>query len=214
VPVYTPMTLNIRMWLAPLLLPLSGCAIFGGGGGDPPERPSDACAIFAEKDDWYPAARESEKRWGVPIALQMAFMKQESGFDADAQPPRRKFLGLIPTTRPSSAYGYSQALDSTWEGYIRDTGNRGADRDDFEDAIDFIGWYCTVSHKKLGIAKNDAYNQYLAYHEGQGGYSRRTYERKDWLLKVARKVEAQTLRYNEQLARCGAKLEERDDGWW
>ncbi len=150
----------------------------------------------------------------MPVALQMAFMKQESGFDADAQPPRRKFLGLIPTTRPSSAYGYSQALDSTWEGYMRDTGNDGADRDDFEDAIDFIGWYCTVSHKKLGIAKNDAYNQYLAYHEGQGGYSRRTYERKDWLLKVARKVEAQTQRYNEQLARCGARLEERDDGWW
>lgn len=203
----------LRLLLAPLLLALQGCAIFGGG-GEPPRRPADACAIFAEKDDWYPAARAAEKRWGVPIALQLAFIKQESAFVADARPPRGKFLGFIPTSRPSNAYGYGQALDSTWEGYIRNTGNRGADRDDFADVTDFIGWYCTVTHKKLGIAKNDAYNQYLAYHEGQGGYARRTYEKKAWLVKVARKVEAQARLYGEQLARCGAKLEEQERSWW
>jgi hypothetical protein len=208
------MTQYIRMWFAPMLpLLLGGCAIFGGG-GEPPERPSDACAIFDEKDDWYPAARRAEKRWGVPVALQLAFIKQESGFVSDARPPRGRFLWVIPTTRPSNAYGYGQALDGTWEGYMRDTGNDGADRDDFGDVTDFIGWYCTVSHRKLGLAKNDAYNQYLAYHEGQGGYARRSYENKAWLIKVARRVEAQAQRYNEQLARCTADLEERDDGWW
>lgn len=211
------MTRVNRIWLTPLLLVLGlnlgGCAIFGGG-GEPPRRPSDACAIFDEKDDWYPATRAAEKRWGVPIALQLAFIKQESAFISDARPPRGKFLGIIPTTRPSNAYGYSQALDGTWDDYIRASGNRGADRDDFEDATDFIGWYCTVSHKKLGLAKNDAYNQYLAYHEGQGGYSRRTYEKKAWLVKVARKVEAQAQSYQAQLARCSERLEEENDGWW
>jgi hypothetical protein len=207
------MTPGIRMWFAPLLLPLGGCAVLGGS-DEPPSRPADACAIFGEKDDWYPAARAAEKRWGVPIALQLAFIKQESGFQDDARPPRRRFLGVIPTTRPSNAYGYGQALDSTWEGYIRDTGNRGADRDDFGDVTDFIGWYCSVSHRKLGIAKNDAYQQYLAYHEGQGGFSRRTYEKKDWLIKVARRVEAQAQRYDAQLARCREALEDENDGWW
>lgn len=194
-------------------LNLSGCAVFGGG-EEPPRRPADACAIFSEKDDWYPAARAAEKRWGVPIALQLAFIKQESAFIADARPPRGKFLGIIPTSRPSNAYGYGQALDGTWDGYIRATGNRGADRDDFDDVTDFIGWYCTVSHNKLGLAKNDAYNQYLAYHEGQGGYSRRTYEKKAWLVKVARKVETQAQTYQTQLARCMDKLEEENDSWW
>lgn len=207
------MTQTIRMWLTAPLLLLGGCATFGSG-GDPPRRPADACAIFDEKDDWYPAARESEKRWGVPIAQQLAFIKQESAFVSDARPPRGKFLGIIPTTRPSNAYGYGQALDSTWDWYIRSTGNRGADRDEFEDVTDFIGWYCTVSHKKLGIAKNDAYNQYLAYHEGQGGFARKTYLKKAWLMKVARKVEAQARQYQEQLARCSAALEEKEDGWW
>lgn len=197
-----------------LLLPLlGGCALLGSG-REPPERPSDACAIFEEKEDWYPAARAAEKKWGVPVALQLAFIKQESAFVADARPPRGRFLGVIPTARPSNAYGYGQALDSTWDGYIQDTGNRGADRDDFADVTDFIGWYCTVSHRRLGLARNDAYNQYLAYHEGQGGYSRRSYEKKEWLMKVARKVEAQAQRYGEQLARCGPQLEVRDDGWW
>jgi len=205
------MTRRLRFLLTPCLAWLGGCAIFGGSGDAPPDKPSNACAIFSEKDDWYPAIRKSADRWGVPIALQLAFIKQESGFDAEAQPPRRKFLGLIPTTRPSSAYGYSQALDGTWEGYIRATGNRGADRDDFDDATDFIGWYCHISHQKLGIAKHDAYNQYLAYHEGQGGYSRRSYASKDWLLKVARKVETQTQRYGEQLIGCVVELEEEYD---
>ena len=198
---------GIRLLATPWLMGLAGCAVFGGGGDAPPERPSNACEIFAEKEDWYPAARKAAERWGVPIALQLAFIKQESGFQAEVRPPRQKFLGLIPTTRPSSAYGFGQALESTWEGYERATGNGGADRDDFGDVTDFIGWYCSISHQKLGIAKHDAYNQYLAYHEGQGGYARRTFESKGWLVKVARRVEMQTQQYGDQLIGCVAELE-------
>jgi hypothetical protein len=188
---------------------LSGCAIFRESR---PSQTANACALFEEKDDWYPAAKKSEKRWGVPVALQLAIIKQESGFEPTAKPPRRKFLWLIPTVRPSNAYGYGQALDSTWKTYKRETNNWGADRDEFEDVADFIGWYCAESHDKLGIAKNDAYGQYLAYHEGAGGYQRGSYRRKGWLLDVARNVQNQTRRYQEQLASCEGDLD--DGGWW
>jgi hypothetical protein len=120
----------------------------------------------------------------------MAIIHQESKFRRDARPPKKRVLGFIPWGRASSAYGYAQAKDDTWDWYISKTGNRGADRDDFEDAVDFVGWYCSMTHRTNGVSKWDAYNQYLAYHEGHGGYRRRTYNKKAWLLGVARKVEA------------------------
>ena len=112
--------------------------------------------------------------------------------------------------RVSSAYGYAQAKDGTWDWYREKTGNRFADRDDFADAVDFIAWYCSMSNKMLGISKWDAYSQYLAYHEGQGGYKRKSYKQKPWLLKVARQVDSRAKNYHTQLARCEDDL---DSGW-
>ena len=117
---------------------------------------------------------------------------------------------MIPWGRISSAYGYAQAKDSTWEWYVEKTGNRGADRDDFEDAVDFIAWYVHMSNRMLGISKWDAYSQYLAYHEGQGGYRNKSYNGKPWLIKVAKQVKARAGSYHTQLARCESTL---DDGW-
>src|ERR1041384_2746874 len=119
--------------LAVLLSSLVGCALFRESR---PSQNVNACELFEEKDDWYPAAKKAEKRWGVPIALQLAIIKQESGFEPTAKPPRRKFLWLIPTVRPSNAYGYGQVLDSTWKNYVHETNNWGADRDEFEDVAD------------------------------------------------------------------------------
>ena len=168
----------------------------------PPRNVNDACAIFAEYDDWYPDAKAASQRWKVPIPVLLAIIHQESAFQADAQPPRRWHLGFIPGARPSSAYGYSQALDGTWDRYIATTGKPGADRDDFADAVDFIGWYVNETTRINGVARSDAYNQYLAYHEGQGGFAKGTYRNKPWLLELARKVSRQAARYGSQLARC------------
>ena len=85
-------------------------------------------------------------------------------------------------------------------------------RDNFEDAIDFVGWYCHTSEDQNGIATNDAFRQYLAYHEGHGGYRRKTYRSKSWLVDVARGVEARAKRYNTQLAGCREQLEAKP--WW
>ena len=104
--------------------------------------------------------------------------------------------------RQSSAYGYSQALDGTWDEYRRETGKRSAKRDRIRDATDFMGWYMNKSREKNGIPLTDARNQYLAYHEGNTGYARGTYRSKTWLLRVASKVEARSQMYQTQLATC------------
>jgi len=142
----------------------------------------------------------------VPLPVLLAIIYQESAFQADAQPPRIWYLGFIPGPRPSSAYGYSQALDGTWDRYIAATDNRDADRDEFDDAVDFIGWYINETSKRNRIAKNDAYNQYLAYHEGQGGFAKGSYRKKPWLMKRARQVRQQANRYRAQLSRCESRL--------
>lgn len=186
------------------MLFVSGCASV-------PENVEDICAIFDEKSKWYRAAKKSEQRWGTPIHVQMSIIRQESSFRFDAKPPRTKLLGFIPWRRPSDAYGYAQALESTWQSYKKDTGRRFADRDDFKDAIDFVGWYTDKSQKTVGISKWDPYNQYLAYHEGQGGWQRRSYSGKGWLKDTARRVDYRAREWGAQLKRCEDDL---DDGWW
>ena len=168
-----------RALFVAIVFGLAGCATA------PPEQVDNVCDIFREKTGWYEDAKQSRARWGVPVSISMAFMHQESRFVATAKPPRKKLWGVIPGPRPSDSYGYSQAKQSTWEWYQRSTGNYGADRDDFGDAVDFIGWYNDVTYRELGIDKQDAFKLYLAYHEGHGGYRRQTYRSKDWLVDVA-----------------------------
>jgi len=176
-----------------------GCA---GSLQKKPQDPDNICRIFKENKAWYKRANSSSRKWGIPISVMMAIMYQESGYRHDAKPPRKSCLFILPGPRPSSAYGYSQALESTWKNYIKSSGNTGAERDDFGDAIDFIGWYCNQSKIKCGISARDSYNQYLAYHEGQQGFNRKTFRKKKWLLGVARNVASKEAKYSRQLAIC------------
>ncbi|TFH27997.1 MAG: hypothetical protein E4H00_09050 [Myxococcales bacterium] len=178
----------------------------------PPRDVGDGCAIFTEKPRWYDAAKESERRWGTPVPVQLAIIHQESRFEAKARPRRRRFLGFIPGPRPSTAYGYSQALQSTWSVYRHETGNWSARRSDFADSTDFVGWYTAKTSRVTGVSKRDAYNLYLAYHEGDGGFRRGTHKRKQWLLTTARRVSDLANRYHSQLARCEKALSKR--GWF
>lgn len=184
--------------LAALLL-LASC---GGGDFSAPRNLDDACDIVRERPKYYAAMKRSERRWGIPIAVQMATIHQESKFIGNARTPFRYALGVIPMGRQSSAYGYSQALDDTWDEYRAETRNRGAKRDRIEDATDFMGWYMDGTTKKLGLSKSDARNQYLAYHEGRTGYARQSYSSKSWLMSVAANVEARAALYNAQLIAC------------
>ncbi len=195
----------IRLLLALPLIALVGCTT------SPPRNIDNLCDIFEEKNGWYDDAADSRDEWGTPIPIMMAMMHQESRFHAKAKPPRKKIFGFIPGPRPSSAYGYSQAKKSTWKEYKSSAGNYGADRDDFADAIDFVGWYNNKSKQRSGIARNDAYRLYLAYHEGHGGYNRGTYRKKKWLMDVARKVERKANTYQQQLNGCEEDLK---SGWF
>jgi hypothetical protein len=142
----------------------------------------------------------------------MAMMYQESSFKAKARPPKDYFFfGLIPWGRVSSAYGYSQAKTPTWDDYKRETDNSWADRTDFHDAMDFMGWFINKTNKINGVSKWDAELQYLNYHEGWGGYSRGSQNKKKWLKNVAKKVDARSLRYATQLKTCEDELSK---GWF
>jgi len=194
--------------LLPLLLlsSLAACTAL------PPKNGDNICSTFREKEDWYNDAKNSFEKWGVPIHVQMAIMHQESHFVADAEPPRPWLLGFIPLPRPSSAYGYAQAKDETWDDYLAKAGDWGADRDEFSDAADFIGWYCNISHAKLGISKLDAKNLYLAYHEGHGGYQRKSFLKKAGLVQIANKVAKRAKLFQSQLGECKNDLESK--GWF
>ena len=178
------------------------CALFLTACATPPPRnPDNICAIFFENRDWYDASKEMKEDWGTPIHVPLAMMYQESSFKHDARPPMQ-YLWFIPIGRASNAYGYAQAKTMTWKDYQRETGNSWADRDDFADAIDFMGWFTYKTQKINGVSKWDAYAQYLAYHEGHGGYKRKTYLKKKWLMRVAKKVKANASRYAQQLKQC------------
>jgi len=176
--------------------------------------PDDICAFLASHSGWFKALEVSASRWNVSESMILAFLQHESLFDAEARPPRRRILWIIPGPRRSSAYGYAQALDSTWEEYIKSTGNKGADRDDFDDAVDFVGWYATNTTQSTGVPRSDVYNQYLAYHEGAGGFRRGSYKKKKWLVKVAKRIEQKSRVYAGQLANCTDEQRRKGKGWW
>lgn len=182
-----------------LLMFVASC---GSSNHSAPRDLENACAIVAERPQYLRAMKATERKWGIPVAVQMATIHQESKFIGNARTPLQYALGVIPMGRQSSAYGYSQALDGTWEEYRKDTGNFRAKRDRIQDATDFMGWYMDATTRSLGISKSDARNQYLAYHEGRTGYARGSYNAKAWLVTVAGKVQNRALVYDAQLRSC------------
>jgi hypothetical protein len=178
---------------------LSACS---GARYTPPPDINNACVIKADRPDWFRDLDKAEDKWGVPVPVFLAAIYQESKFVARARTPFAYKMGVIPWGRQSSALGYAQAIDSTWDWYREDTGRRSAKRDRFRDAVDFMGWYMNETFERNGVAKTDAYNQYLAYHEGQTGFAKGSYKRKKWLTPIARSVEARALMYQAQLQTC------------
>ncbi|MCD9496676.1 hypothetical protein [Photobacterium carnosum] len=201
------MRLRARLLLLTVVVFIvSGCAT------PPPSNQSNLCSIFRQYPNWYEDAVDMQQKWGTPINVAMAIMKQESSYRHDALPPKDYVLGFIPWGRVSSAYGYAQAQDPAWADFQKHTGHGGS-RSSFDDAMQFIGWYTHETQRQLGVSKWNAYGQYLAYHEGRGGYKRGTYRNKPWLMKVARKVEQQSRDYGWQLKQCRKELD-NNKSWW
>ena len=180
-----------------LFLVISACSSI-------PKNTQNSCEIFEERYLWYKHAKASYEKWGAPIHLQLAFVKKESDFNWLAKPPRKKLFKVIPFKRPSSSFGYSQAVKGTWEQYKNETGNKLATRARFKDSVDFIGWYTNKTNSILKISLQDAFKQYIAYNEGWGNY--KYYKKNKKVISLAKKVEKQSKVYKNQLSKCSKSL--------
>ena len=194
------MILSKKIIIFFLLIIISGCSSV-------PKNTADGCSIFSERYLWYKHAKKTEKKWGTPIYVQLAIIKMESDFDWLAKPERYKLFKVIPYKRPSSSFGYSQAVRGTWKQYKEETGNKYALRYRFKDSVDFIGWYTDKTEKLLKISKKDAFKQYIAYHEGWGAY--KNYKKKEKVILYAKKVQRQSNKYKKQLDACKNSLTTR-----
>ncbi|EJF79308.1 Uncharacterized protein conserved in bacteria [Candidatus Bartonella washoeensis] len=189
------------LFLGALVFLLGGCAT------SPPTYTNNACAILAQKngffDNWGKASKNAEMRHGIPMSIILATINMESSFRHNARPPRKKLLGFIPWKRRSTAYGYSQALDSTWEMYLRSTGRSFAWRTNFADAADFVAWYHRKSVQRNGVRFDDAYSLYLNYHMGHGAYARSKGYVTAALAQAAKRMARISRNYEQQLRVCG-----------
>ena len=191
------MILNNKLLLIFIFFLISACSSI-------PKNTSDSCSIFNERYLWYKYTKRTEQKWGTPIYLQLAIIKMESDFDWLAKPERQKIFKVIPYKRPSSSFGYSQAVKGTWDQYKKETNNKLATRARFRDSVDFIGWYTDKTEKLLKISKKDVYRQYLAYHEGWGNY--KNYKNNQKVIILAKKVTEQANEYRKQLKKCQKRL--------
>jgi hypothetical protein len=174
-----------------------------------PKNPSNACKLFGERYLWYKHAKKSSEKYGAPIHIILAFVNKESGFNRWAKPKRTKLFKIVPYKRPSSSFGYSQAVKKTWELYKLETDNPLALRTRFKDSVMFIGWYISKTNKINKISFNDSYRQYLNYYLGWGGYANKVYKTDKKAIIFAKSVEKQSKIYRSQLRGCQKSLDRK-----
>jgi len=174
-----------------------------------PKYPQNACKIFGENYLWYKSAKKSSETYQVPIYIILAFVNKESGFNRWAKPKRTKLFKVIPYKRPSSSFGYSQAVKKTWELYKTETNNPLALRTRFKDSVMFIGWYMNKTNKINKIPLNDSYRQYLNYYLGWGNYAKKVYKTDKKAIIFAKSVQKQSKIYKSQLRECQKRLNKK-----
>ena len=174
-----------------------------------PKYPENACKIFGERYLWYKHAKKSSEIYGAPIHIILAFVKKESGFNRWAKPKRKKLFKVVPYKRPSSSFGYSQAVNKTWELYKTETDNPFALRTRFKDSVMFIGWYINKTNKINKIPLNDSYRLYLNYYLGWGNYSKKVYKTDKKAIIYAKNVQKQSKIYKSQLTQCQKSLDNK-----
>jgi hypothetical protein len=71
----------------------------GGGNYQAPRNLDDACSILDQRPKYLTAMQRAERRWGVPVHVQMATIHQESKFIGNARIPHKYTLGILPMGR-------------------------------------------------------------------------------------------------------------------
>ena len=174
-----------------------------------PKNPQNACKIFDENYLWYKSAKKSSDKYGAPIHIILAIVNKESGFNRWAKPKRTKLFKVLPYKRPSSSFGYSQAVKKTWALYKLETNNPLALRTRFKDSVMFIGWYMKKTKEINQIPFDDAYRQYLNYYLGWGSYSKKVYKTDKKSIIFAKNVQKQSNIYKSQLRECKKILDRK-----
>ncbi len=154
--------------------------------------------------------KKSSDTYGAPIHIILAFVNKESGFNRWAKPKRTKLFKIVPYKRPSSSFGYSQAVKKTWKMYKTETNNPLALRTRFKDSVMFIGWYINKTNKINKIPLNDSYRQYLNYYLGWGNYTKKAYKMDKRAILFAKNVKKQSSIYKSQLRECKKSLDRKN----
>ena len=171
-----------------------------------PKYPQNACKIFGEKYFYLKYTRAASEKWGVPISSILAVINKESAFKRFAKPKRTKLFKIIPYRRPSSSFGYSQAVKKTWELYKKENNKPVALRVSFKNSSDFIGWYFWKTNKINKISFTDTRNMYLNYYLGWQAYKNKAYQKDKKAIIFAKSVEKQAKIYKNQLQECKSIL--------
>jgi hypothetical protein len=171
------------------LLLLTACAPPREVEGPPPANAT--CALLASHKGWSEALALAQQRWEIPPAPVMAVVRQESNFEV----PKH-------TKQPLAPFGYAQADARTWSAYRTAVKHPRADRANFADAVDFIGWYFAATQARTGARYSDVVTHYLSYSRGQN----RPGKASPAARKNAAKVAAYAKTYAKDLAACPPKL--------
>jgi hypothetical protein len=147
----------------------------------------DICQFVHSHRGWKNALRKAERHYGITPGTVMSVIYHESSFRSHVRPPRDWVLGVFPV-RTRTEYGYGQVKDITWQWYLEKDPGLFRSRTSFSDTVRFIGWYYQHYKKVSRETNQPAYDFYLAYHEGLGGYQRLTAVN-DWLHKKSSSVQ-------------------------
>ena len=171
-----------------------------------PKYPQNACKIFGEKYFYLKHTRAASKKWGVPISTILAVINKESGFRRFAKPPRYKIFKIVPYRRPSSSFGFSQAITSSWDLYKKENNKPLALRISYRSASDFVAWYLWKANKINNVSLKNTRDLYLNYYLGFSAYKNKAYRTDKKALIFAKGVEKQAKIYKNQLQECKSIL--------
>ena len=165
----------------------------------------DICKVVNGHFGWRSSLKKTQQYYAISPGLVLSVIFHESSFNANARPPATKVMGFIPW-QSATAFGYAQIKNETWAWYKSHNPGYFQSRTQFSDATQFIGWYHQVFLARL---KKEGYRHpvsdadfYISYHEGIGGFLHQDWQKKDWLVKKAERVDQLAQRYNQQLKHC------------
>ncbi|UTC24965.1 hypothetical protein MMH89_02230 [Candidatus Comchoanobacter bicostacola] len=161
---------------------------------------NDICRVIHANPGWAEKLKQVQKRYGIEPNVVLSVISHESSFRSHARAQRSYFWGVIPYRRESS-FGYGQVKDETWQWYLSKNPGYFRSRTSFRDTSVFIGWYYQQYLKKAPESRVSAYDFYIAYRNGLGGYEDESVM-DEWMIGKCSSVQELSDRYRTMLLEC------------